>query len=89
MATDALLDKDFLQKLDANRHKTLYAKIISLNFDEDPIAEITGNITGGSINVDGSSSVRRSCSLTLVTNSVRINEVDWTLRTKFRAMIGV
>lgn len=89
MAIDALLDKDFLQKLDANRHKTLYAKIISLNFDEDPIAEITGNLTGGTINVDGSSSVRRSCSFTLVTNSIRINEVDWTLRTKFSAMIGV
>jgi len=60
-----------------------------LNFDEDPIAEITGNITGGNINVDGSSSVRRSCSLTLVTNDVRINEIDWTLRTKFQALIGV
>jgi len=60
---NALLDKDFLIKLDQWRHKTIYVRLISLNVDEDPIAEITGNVLSGSINVDGSSSVRRTCNI--------------------------
>lgn len=88
-SNSALLDKDFLQKLDQYHHKILYAKIISLNIDEDPIAEITGNVVSGNINVDGSSVVRRTCTLNIVTNIVRINEVDWALRTKFKVLIGI
>lgn len=89
MTSNALLDKNFLLELDRYRHKTVYVRIVSLNFDEDPVAEITGNVTGGSISVDGSSSVRRTCNLTLVTNATRISEVDWALRTKFQVMIGI
>jgi len=68
--TYALLDKEFLKKLNEYRNKTIYAKLVSLNWDEEPIAEIQGNVQSGSINIDGSSSVRRTCNLTLVTNSV-------------------
>ncbi len=89
MMTNALLDKTFLKKLDQVRHKTIYVKIVSLNLDGDPIAEITGNVIGGNINVDGKSCVRRTCNLQLVTNVVRINEIDWSLRTKFRAYLGL
>jgi hypothetical protein len=39
-----------------------------MTFDELPIETIEGKITTGSINIDGSSAVRRSCSLTMVTN---------------------
>jgi hypothetical protein len=35
--------------------------------------EITGKITSGSISVDGNSSVRRTCNLTLVANDVEVN----------------
>ena len=42
--------------------------------DEYPVEEITGKITGGSINIDGSSSVRRTCSLTLVADDVKVND---------------
>jgi hypothetical protein len=62
-----LLDKNFLKQLDAENQKEVYAKIISLNIHEEPIESIEGKITGGSINIDGSSSVRRSCNLTMVT----------------------
>ena len=86
---NALLNIDFLRRLDQYRHKTVYARLVSLNFDEDPIAEITGNVVSGSVNVDGSSNIRRTCSLQLITNVVRINEVDWSLRTKFKCYIGI
>ena len=62
-----LLDKNFLKQLDSENQREIYAKIVSLNIHEEPIESIEGRVTGGSISIDGSSSVRRSCNLTLVT----------------------
>lgn len=86
---DPLLDKAFLIKLDQYRHKEVYAKVITLSVDGEPIAEITGNVTGGTVNIDGSSAVRRTCNLTLVTNNIQVNDLDWALRTKFKLSIGL
>jgi hypothetical protein len=38
-----------------------YAKIVALTMDEQPLEEIEGVITAGSINLDGASAVRRTC----------------------------
>lgn len=84
-----LLDKKFLQELDAESQKEIYAKIVSLNVHEEPIESIEGRVTGGSINIDGSSSVRRSCNLTLVTQQVDINDIYWGFSNKFKLYIGV
>ena len=62
------LDKEFLRKLDSLHEREVYARIELMTFDELPIETIEGKITTGSINIDGSSAVRRSCSLTMVTN---------------------
>ena len=37
-----------------------------MTFDEKPIKAIEGRVTGGNLNLDGTSSVRRTCSLSLV-----------------------
>lgn len=63
-----LNDMDFLMKLDKLNIRTHYAKIILLSFDEKPIREIQGNIMSGSLSVNGSSSVRRTISLTMLAN---------------------
>lgn len=84
-----LLDKNFLKQLDAETQKEIYAKIVSLNVHEHPIESIEGRVTGGSINIDGSSSVRRSCNLTLVTQDVNINDIYWGFSNKFKLYIGV
>lgn len=92
-----LLDRDFLQKLDLYPHKFLWAKIVALNWEEYPVEEITGKISSGSVNVDGSSAVRRTCSLSLVTsmptedkiNRILINDLYWSVHSKFKLMIGV
>ena len=86
---DPMLDEEFLRKLDEYPHKFLWAKIISLNMDEYPLEEVTGKITSGSVNVDGSSVLRRTCSMTMVAENVDINEFYWGLKTKFRFYIGV
>ena len=86
---DPMLDEEFLHKLDKYPHKFLWAKIISLNMEEYPLEEITGKITSGSVTVDGSSALRRTCSMTMVAEDVNIHEFYWGLKTKFRFYIGV
>jgi len=68
LTPNPLLDKDFLKQLDLEKNKEIFIKIISLDFYENPRESIEGKATGGSITVDGKSAVRRSCSLTLVTD---------------------
>ena len=63
--SNPLLDKDFLLKLDQQKERENFARIISLDFDENPLEQIEGRVTGGSVNIDGTSAVRRSCSLSM------------------------
>ena len=84
-----LLDKNFLNELDKNNQREIYAKIISLTSNELPIEEITGTVTQGTLSIDGSSRVRRTCSLSLVANRLNINEYYWSFATKFKLIIGL
>ena len=84
-----LYDKEFLLKLDKQKNKTIYARITALTFQETPIEYIEGRVTQGSINLDGASAVRRSCSLTIVAQDFNYNDYYWGLNTKFKLEIGV
>lgn len=86
---DYMLDRDFLRELDHQRQRVLWAKIIALTNDEDPVEEIQGRITTGSINVDGNSAVRRTCSLTLAAKEFQLHDYYWGFNTKFRLFIGL
>lgn len=57
--------------------------------EEAPIEQIEGRVTAGSINIDGTSAVRRSCSLTMIAKELNINDFYWGLKTKFKLEIGV
>ena len=86
-----LFDKDFLRLLDLYPHKTIYGKIILLTQDEAPVSEIQGKITSGSINIDGASSLRRTCSLSMVATKLD-NTEDYSyfaLKNKFKLEVGV
>lgn len=87
--SNVLLDRDFLKLLDEWNEREVYVKLISLDFNEHPRAEIQGYATGGSINVDGSSAVRRTCNITLITENQQISEFDWALESKFKVLIGL
>ena len=82
-------DKDFLLELDKYKNKIIYARITALKFNESPVETIEGRVTQGSINLDGASAVRRSCSLTLVAQNFDYNNYVWGMNTKFRLEIGV
>lgn len=55
-----LKDFSFLQTLLTHRLPEQFVKITILNLNEKPLKEIQGRVTGGSLNLDGKSSVRRT-----------------------------
>lgn len=85
---DPMLDSEFLKQLAAEQERVIYAKVVALDLDENPIEEIQGRVTQGSVPVDGNSSVRRTCSLTLVAHELNINDYIWGLETKIQLYIG-
>lgn len=69
-----LKDSSFLQELMRDRLLEQYAKIIVLNLNEKPIQEVQGKITGGSINLDGNSAVRRTGNISVYVED-RVNDL--------------
>ena len=84
-----LLDTHFIELLDKHNQRELYAKIVCLTLDELPVEEISGKVSQGSLSVDGTSAVRRTCSLTIVSDRVDINEYYWSFTTKFKLYLGL
>ena len=66
MAREYLKDVEFLKKLDEMRIREHYVKLQVFNFQEKPLREIQGIATAGNITVNGSSAVRRTINLTMV-----------------------
>lgn len=55
-----------LEKLVNEKIQTTYAKIVTYSFDEKPLSSIEGRVSGGSIQANGASAVRRTLSLSMV-----------------------
>ena len=83
------LNNTFLNKIIEQQEHDVYARIIALNNNEEPIDQIEGKITTGSINIDGDSTIRRTCSLTLINENTNINDFYWGIKTKFKLEIGL
>ena len=81
--------KEFISKLDLIQNKEIYARVTALTFAELPTETIEGRVTGGSINVDGASAIRRSCSLTITAQNFKYNNYYWGLNSKFKLEIGI
>lgn len=84
-----LNDREFLLQIDQQHQRDVYARITLLTFQETPIEYIEGKITAGTINVDGSSAVRRTCSLTMVTLEDEVNIFYMGIDRKFKLEIGL
>ena len=84
-----LYDEEFLKLLSKHHTKTTYARITALSWDELPLERIEGKITGGTVNLDGSSALRRTCSLTMISNEVNIQNYYWGLQSKFKLEVGL
>lgn len=80
--------KEVLLAIDEMPIKEIFVKLELLNWQEKSIKEIQGKLTGGTINLNGESTVRRTCNFSFITDDVSI-ENDILLKSKFRLWIGI
>ena len=68
-----------------------YVRITSLSNDDIARERIEGICSGGSINLDGASAVRRSCTLNINVSDPEhpINDAYWGFNNKFKVEQGV
>ena len=92
MIYEYLKNSAFLKKMDEMPLKEQFVKIIILDFLENPITEIQGKVTSGSINLNGSSAVRRTANLNMVAddanNDVRSINNLLSINKKIKLEIG-
>ena len=70
-----LQDADFLVKIDNLQIQEQYVKITLLDWNEEPIQEVQGLATGGSLNLDGKSGMRRNGSVSIHVPNEALSEV--------------
>lgn len=89
-----LKDMDFLRSLDNEVNKFYWVKIEILNMKELPIESIEGKVQPGStISIDGSSSVRRTCTISFIAedkknNLTNINHI-LSVNKKIKIYVGI
>ena len=88
-----LRDKNFLKTIDRISLKEEFAKITILNWQERPIEDIQGKVSSGTLNINGSSSLRRTCNLTILIdeNNSNITSVknSLSINKKIKLDIGI
>lgn len=86
-----LSDLAFLKQIDLTKNKTQYVKIIIMNQRDEPITTVEGKATGGSISVNGASSIRRQGNLTMVASedTYNITNIDNLLSINKRVAIEI
>jgi len=91
MAKDPMLDKVFLKELFNQKKRYIYANVTTYDIEEKPVETIEGRVTQGSVSLDGRSSVRRSCSLSIISapDLQLQDELNWALNTKIKVEIGL
>ena len=60
-----------------------------MTLDEKPVEAIEGKVTGGSVNIDGASALRRTSSLTLLAYNAKVTNYYWGLSNKYKLEIGL
>jgi hypothetical protein len=89
MLNDCNYSTEILNAIDEMPIKETYVKLELLDWQEEPIKDIQGKLTGGNISINGNSTVRRTCSFTFViTNNEDVEEYI-KLNSKFRLFTGL
>ena len=87
-----LKDSSFLKSFDSIKLKEQLVKLVVLTFDELPIQEIQGKIVSGSLSLDGSSGMRRTCNLTMIADDYENDLTDTkhllSINKKIELLIG-
>ncbi|MBO5424380.1 MAG: hypothetical protein J6A25_02600 [Lachnospiraceae bacterium] len=87
-----LNDSQFLKEFQSLKVKEQFLKIELLDFNENPIQEIQGKCITGTLSIDGASSMRRTCSFSMLADeeTYDITNIDniLSLNKKFKLYIG-
>ena len=87
-----LKDSSFLKIIDRLNNKEQFVKITALTFDEKPIKAIEGKIVSGSLNINGTSNIRRNGNLTVVADEYENDLTDinnlFSINKKIQLEIG-
>lgn len=90
---EGLTRREFLAKLDDFINQKRYAKITLLDWDENPIKEIQGDIVSGSLSKSGSSAIRVTGNLTTSVDassySVDDANMDFAINKKIFIEVGI
>lgn len=89
-----LRNTTFLKQIDQLHNKELYINIILLDWNENFIKEIHGSATGGSINIDGGSSMRTTANIQMsIKDDEYVNydtvDNDFSINKKVKLEIGI
>ena len=89
---DFLKDRVFLNQFDSLPVKNQFVRLTVLSWDEEPINQIQGKTTSGSLSLNGSSSLRRTANLTLFAeereNDLSHINTDLSINRKIKLEIG-
>jgi hypothetical protein len=86
-------NREFYDELFLNRDRTLFVRIELLNWQEEPVREIQGEVSSGNLSVDGNSNVRRTLNLDFILDTTRystdivVNQIN--ISKKIRVFIGL
>ena len=72
-----MLSNNLAYKILSQKYKTLFIKIDLLDWSEEKIGEIAGMASSGSLSIQGNSSTRRTCSLTMEVQNNLENILKW------------
>ena len=85
--------RNILAEIDNFLNQRQYVKITLLDWDENPIKEIEGEISSGTLSKNGDSPIRRTCQLTCAVDarsySVDDGKADFAINKKIFIEIGV
>lgn len=91
--SEGLTRREFLAKLDGFINQKRYARLTLLNWAEEPLKEIQGEIVTGSLSKDGSSAVRTNGTLTTSVDagsySVEDADMDFSVNKKIFIEVGI
>ena len=89
---DFLKDRIFLEQFDSLSIKNQFVRLTVLSWNEEPIAEIQGKTISGNLNLNGSSSLRRTANLTIFAeekeNDLSHINTDLSINRKIKLEIG-
>lgn len=93
MKYEYLNDRIFLKKIDELKVKEYFSKIILIDQNENEIGEQTDSIISGNINIDGNSTIRRTCNLSVVINE-QLGDIEdaksiFSIGTKLKIEVGI